>query len=276
VRLRGTEPGTSDEQVWRRFLDEVAWLYRQMDQMLRQRVAPVLSLFEIKTIVLCAHNRAAHRASEIEDLLARSLLCAPLAEALRRGPDVPATVTAITAVLAAVAPPAAEAGKAYAAHGLRGFEDGLMRGYLTHAATLPLQPAVARFVAAFIDLRNVMILYKQLHWSAPDAAAFIPGGSLAPAVFAEALTGRQETAVADVARRATGLKVLPAAASEGALETVLLSCLARELRAAARNGELVPTALDYLWRQYVAARNVAVLLHGAGLEAAVLERELIQ
>jgi vacuolar-type H+-ATPase subunit C/Vma6 len=275
VRRQGLPPGLTDERIWRRLLDEVAWLYGQMDRSLRRRVAPVLELFELKTIVLCVRDRAAHRATEVEGLLAGSLLSGALTQVLRTAADVRAAIAGVTGLVASVAPPAAQAASGYAAHGLRGFEDGLVRGYLAHVATRSLDPAVARFFAAFTDLRNVMILYKQLHWDAPDALAFVPGGALGTAPFATALAGRTETAVAEIARRATGLKTLPPAAGEGALETVLLSCLAGGLRGAARGGEAVPVVLDYLWRRYAEARNSAVLLHAASLDPAVVERELI-
>lgn len=256
-------------------LAEFEWLYGQMDRALRHRLGPVFVLFELKTIVLCVRNKVAHRAIEIDGLLARSLLGAPLRQALTDEPSVQATIAAVTAVVAAAAPAAREAADGYASGGLRGFEDGLMRGYLAHVATAPLDGTVSRFFAAFTDLRNVMILYKQLRWGIADPAAFIRGGTLEPVVFERALASKDPAVVAELSSRATGLKSLAPATTEGNLETVLLSTLAQRLHQAARAGGAVAVIVDYLWRKYAEARNSAVLLHGAGPGAGALERELI-
>ncbi len=275
LRARGLAAGTTDERIWEALLAEFAWLYGQMDRALRRRLAPVFGLFELKTIVLCVRSRAAYRGNDLERLLAHSLLSSAVQQALRHEPDLRSTVAAVTQLVGRDAPPVREAVNAYAGHGLRGFEDSLMRGYLAHAAASRLHPVVQRFFAAFIDLRNVMILYKQLRWGVADAAAFIPGGAFEPLSLERALAGQQPAAVDDLVKRATGLDALPAAASEGALETVLLASLTRRLRQAGRDSEDVGLILDYLWRNYVQARNLALLFHGGGLDAGALERELI-
>jgi vacuolar-type H+-ATPase subunit C/Vma6 len=275
VRVRGLAPGVSDERIWQGLLAEFEWLYGQMDRALRRRVGPVFVLFELKTIVLCVRNKAAHRTLEIDGLLARSLLGAPLRHALKDEPSVRATIAAVTAVIGAAAPSAREAADGYASGGLRGFEDGLMRGYLAHVATATLDATVGRFFALFTDLRNVMILYKQMRWGIADPAAFIRGGTLEPVVFERALASKERAAIADLAERATGLKALPPAETEGSLETVLLSTLSRRLHQAARTDGAVAVIVDYVWRKYAEARNSAVLLHGAGTDVIQLEGELI-
>ena len=99
--MHGLAPGVSDERIWQALLAEFEWLYGQMDRALRRRVGPVLVLFELKTIVLCVRNKAAHRTIEIDGLLGRSLLGAPLCQALKDEPSVRATIAAVTAAVAA-------------------------------------------------------------------------------------------------------------------------------------------------------------------------------
>ena len=149
-----------------------------------------------------------------------------------------------------------------------------MRGYLAHAATTRSHPVIQQFLRAFVDLRNVMILYKQLRWGVEDAGAFIDGGTF------ELSRLVQLNSWEGLAKEAAGLRVLPAAANQGALETVLLTSLTGRLRQSGRdnlgrNSDGVGLILDYIWRIYVHARNVAVLYHAADLGEATLERELI-
>lgn len=275
LRSRGLAPGTTDAGIWEALLAEFEWLYGQMNRPLRARLGPVFVLFELKTIVLCVRSKAAHRLGEVERLLARSLLAEPLQQALRHEPDVRSTVVAVTGIMAGGGPPLPGAPGADGRFGLRAFEDGLMRGYLAQTLASRLHPVVRQFFVAFVDLRNVMVLYKQLRWGVADAAAFVAGGTLEASRLERALAGRDLATAEDLARRAAGVAVLPAAASEGALETVLLASLTRRLQQWGRAGEDVGLILDYLWRHYVQARNRAVLFHGGGLDAAALERELI-
>lgn len=274
VRAHGLAAGIADERIWGALLSELEWLYGQMNRALRECFAPVFVLLELKTIVLCLRNKEAHRATEIDTLLTHTLLADSIRLVLRDQPDVPASITTLVETTAEALPGLGEAATAYADRGLRGFEDSLMRGYLAHAATTRSHPVIQQFLRAFVDLRNVMILYKQLRWGVEDAGAFIDGGTFEPSRLV------QLNSWEGLAKEAAGLRVLPAAANQGALETVLLTSLTGRLRQSGRdnlgrNSDGVGLILDYIWRIYVHARNVAVLYHAADLGEATLERELI-
>ena len=272
---RAGPPEVTDESIWGALLAEMEWLHGQMNGRLRRCLGPVLALFELKTIVLCVRNKAAERAGEVERLLARSLLGDRLKLALRTSPDVRSAVATTTEVLAEHAAELRELSTAYAEKGLQGFEDGLVRGYLTTVGAQRLHPVVRRFFEAFIDLRNLMMLYKHLRWSLGEEIPWITGGTIEPARLEEAASRGDFAGLEALAREATGLDSLPPAASEGSLETVLLASLTRKLKQSARTGPDVGLILDYAWRSYVQARNLAVLCHAGELEAATLERELI-
>jgi vacuolar-type H+-ATPase subunit C/Vma6 len=271
----GLPAGTTDESIWRALLEEFEWLYRQMDRSLRRCFAPVFMLFELKTIVLCVRNKTVQRTAEFERLLERSLLSDRLQQALRESPDVRSTVSAVVELLATVAPDLRALETDYAEEGLRGFENGLMRGYLAQVSATRMLPAIREFFAAFIDLRNLMILYKHLRWEIAGEAVFIRGGTLEPSRFVQAAARKELAGLEALAQEVTGSKDVPAAASEGALETVLLRRMTQQLRKAGRESEDVGLILDYVWRSYVQARNLAVLHHAGDLEPETLERELI-
>lgn len=268
-------PGTTDESIWRSLLEELDWLYCQMNRSLRDCLAPVLALFEIKTIVLCLRNKTAQKANSIDRMLERSLLTDGVKRLLRAATDVSATIGALAGFLGASTDEPGALGRAYAEAGLRGFEDSLMRGYLTHVAQIRSHQAIRSFFASFIDLRNVMILYKHLRWEIEQAPAFISGGSIELSRFLEIANGRTTVGLETLVREITGGDSAPGAVTEGALETVLLRSLARELRDRGRAQEPVGVILDYVWRLYLQARNMALLFHGTELDAGTLERELI-
>ncbi|KPJ80315.1 MAG: hypothetical protein AMJ58_09005 [Gammaproteobacteria bacterium SG8_30] len=274
---RKAPPSTSDEAIWDGLLEEYAWLYGQMDARMRARLAPVLALFELKTLVLCLRNIDAGRREEVARLLEHSLLAEPVVSALRTAGDVRTALAA----LAEVAPSALGAGAgaledAYAKGGLKNVENRLVRAWLAQAVKGRLAPSVRAFLVAFIDLRNVVTVYKRLRWEIEDEEpAFIAGGSLLIERLAAASARGAMAQFDALVREVAGRDAPPLAASETALETVLLGHLAGRLREDAREGGDVAVLLDYLWRLYVAARNRALLLHADVQGTAMLERELI-
>lgn len=256
----GPLPEASDERIWEALLRELAWLHAQMNRELRDTFAPLFALFEIKTIMLCLRNRAIGRAGEIARLLERSLLADDVKAFLLRGPDVRFTI-------AALGLPQNE--------DLPAFENGLMRLFLEDVAVRRLEPALKTFFTEFIDLRNVMLLYKHLRWSLAGRCRFISGGSVELPLLEEIARQRDDAAFDALLERVTGLATVSVAASEGALETILLRSITKRLlksRHAAGNLALI---VAYVWRLYVQARNLAVLHHGTRIEQRTLERELI-
>ena len=274
---RKAPPAASDEAIWDGLLGEYAWLYAQLDERMRARLAPAFALFELKTLVLCLRNIDAGRREEVARLLRHSLLAEPVVRALRAAGDVRTALAALAGAAPATLGGSGALGDAYAKGGIKDVENRLVRRYLADAMKLRLTPPVRAFLVAFIDLRNLVTAYKRLRWEIADAEpAFIAGGSLAIARLAEAAAPGATAKLDALVREVAGRAAPPLAASEIALETVLLGHLAGRLREATREGGDVDLLLDYVWRLYVEARNRAVLLHAGGeRDAAALARELI-
>lgn len=275
VRTHGLPPGTTDDVIWEGFLQELAWLRVQMNRRLRDSLEPVFGLFELKTLVLCLRNKAARRDADIERLLASSQLSDGLRAALLGEPDVPAAVAAIAGAVGSATGEQVSLQHAYAESGLKGFEVRLTRHYLELRTDARLHPVVRAFFATFVDLRNVMTLYKQLRWGIEDAAAFIPGGTVEPSRVRHLCASKDTAGLDLLVREIAGRAAPPLAVAEGALETILLGSLTRKLRRAERDDDPVGLVLDYAWRVYIDARNRSILLHAAGLEPATLVKELV-
>ena len=268
-------PEASDERIWEALLRELEWLHAQMNHRLRDMFAPLFALFEIKTIVLCLRNKAIRRTTEIERLLERSLLADRLKEILLRGTDVRSTIAALVDAMAGTSEAFRELESVYAEGNLQGFENGLMRVYLQEVAAKHLDPAMKMFFVLFTDLRNVMLLYKHLRWGVDGPCLFIRGGTVEPSRLLAILARRDTAALDDLVRGVTGLETMSVAASEGALETVLLRSITRRLAKLRHTTEGVGLIVVYVWRIYVQARNLAVLHHATDLDPQTLERELI-
>jgi hypothetical protein len=275
LRSRGLLPGESDEGIWEALLQEFEWLHGQMNRGLRARLEPVFVLFELKTVVLCLRNKEVLRSVEIDRLLQHSLLADRLQDALRQEPDVRSAIAAIAEAFVTTPGGGRVLESIYADGGVKGVETWLMHGYLERVAGERLHPAIHGFFVSLIDLRNVVTLYKHLRWGVDDPAAFIPGGTIEPTRLRQASANKDSAYLDALVRGIAGRAAPPMAASEGALETVLLASMTRELRKTGGAGEDVGLILDYIWRVYVHARNRALLLHAGGLGADALERELI-
>lgn len=272
----GAAAGVAEEESWGGLLRELDWVHRQMEQGLRETFAAVFVLFELKTIVLCLRNRSVENATAAADLLRQSLLSDDVKDALREPGDVQSTIAELAGELAVAGEAFGHLGAVYAKSGLRGFEDGLLRAF-SEVATGQQHGAIDDFLVTFVDLRNVMILFKHLHWEMGEPAPFLTGGRIEGARLARILARRSqpESDFDRLVQELTGLARAPAAEDQAGLETVLLRTMTDRLRKAARESEDVGVILDYLWRVYVQARNLAVLHHAADLSAERLERELI-
>jgi len=274
-RPPGLEDAASDEAIWDELLTEFDWLRRQMNPPLRSVFAPVFTLFGIKTLVLALRNKAAERHAAVGRLMQHELFADDLREALVSAPDVGSAVAAVVDAFTPALGDARGLAAAYADAGLKGLETRLTRDFLGSAASIRSPPAIERFFAAFIDLRNVMTLYKHLRWGFHDAAAFVPGGTLATARLSTASASGESRRLDDFVREIAGDAAPAMAAGEVALESRLLSHLTRMLRKHGREGDDVERILDYVWGLYVHARNQALRLHAGRIDAGSLERELI-
>ena len=269
-------PGTidADEQIWGGFLDELEWLFRQMDARLRDVSAPLFGLFEMKTIVLCLRNASLDRPEAQRRLLERSLLSAEVRRILGQRRQVGAIVAALGGALGGFSPAFLDLDSRYFEAGLKGCEDALMRMYLEAVTEARLAPPARYFLTRFTDLRNLMALYKHLRWDLKGPMVLIRGGTIATAVFRDVVAREDRGALDALVARAAGLR-LTDAASEIGIETRLLAALGSTVRRACRErgGDwLVP---DYMWSAYVHARNLAVRHHAAGLDPSAVAREMI-
>jgi hypothetical protein len=236
---RPEEAALADAERWQGLLREVSWLYRQMEEGLRQTLVPALSALELRTLLLCLRLRNAPGFERGERLLAASLLDEALKAALRRETSLPAAVLNISHALAKTHPACRGMERAFAGGDLAAFEQALTRLFLEQTLAKPLAPEVRQFLRRLVDLHNLLALYKFRRWQIPGRPGFIPGGNVP-------------------SRRLEDLH------QAGIAEEAVLAWIGRELR---RPGAGAPgPILDYLWHCYLRARGQGMIRARRDLE----------
>ena len=268
-------PGASEEAIWGALLLELNWVHLQMNPRLRQTFTSLFLLFELKTIVLCLRKRAFDKTAGVEGLLEGSLLADAVKQALAQAVDLQSVIAALGETMSIASDDFRGLSRAYDEAGLRGFEDALVRIFLEQLADRKLHPVIREFIGSFIDLRNIVILYKHLRWELEGEAPFIRKGAIDTSNFYKILESHDQRGFDDLVRGVTGAGALSNAASEAALESVLLRGMTTKLRRIGRESEDVGLILDYVWRVYIQARNLAVIYHGEGVGPDALEKEVI-
>lgn len=265
--------GRSEEEVWRSMLGEFQWVHRQMEPRLRKVFAPLFGWFELRTLVLCLRNLGEGESGKVEEILFFSLLSEHLKKVLRSGPDTAAACRGVAEQLALGAVKFGRLGKIHSEQGLVGFERALTDLYLAEILSAPLHPVIGDFVRRLIDTRNVMVLQKQLRWEIKEPPLFVRGGRIGEGTLLEVAERGGRAGIAPLVERLTGRKGdLP----PGEMEQALLSGLTRQARRAGRESAGIGLVLEYLWGCYVEARNLSLIVHGAGVDREALRKELIR
>jgi hypothetical protein len=251
---------------------ELRWAYRQMDDGMRLTFAPFFFWVELGTIILVNRFRRTGQRERSAPLLAASLLGQRLRQLLAREGEPAPLFDELGVLLGAVCGPCRELGGVYRQRGGRAWEEQLVRLFLERMTEAPLHPVLAEFFRALIDLRNLMVLAKQLRWQLHDPEAFARGGEIPPKRLQRVLAEGTPTLPAALLGLLPGMA--PPAAAPANPEPLLLHWLTRRVRQLAREPGGIGLILDYLWQRIMTARNLGLVFHGTDLERPALHAEL--
>jgi hypothetical protein len=252
---------------------EFCWVYRQMNDELRQTFAPLFFWFELRTILLALRFRRAGERGKAVRLLSASLLAEPVRQALTEEGDPARLIDELAGLLATVAEPCRGLGDICRQQGWKYFEQGLVTCCLERMPGPPVHPLLREFFRALIDLRNLVTLAKQLRWQLKGPSAFIRGGELATTRLEKAREEGTPEGLAALLGSLPGMGAVPAV--PGNPEPLLLGWLTRKLRALGRDPLGIGLVLDYLWNCSVEARRLGLLFHGQALDRETMAAELI-
>jgi len=260
-------PATAEGTGWTDLQKEVRWLHRQMNSDLRLDIEPVLTMFEIHTLVFCLRYLDRGDPARIRELLRFSLMRREIKACLRRATGREMAVTGIVGILSEMDERFRGLEKIWREEGLGRFE-AAMRGAI-HDYFLRKRPTppVGRFLTSLIDLRNLLSLYKNLHWGVGAPPPFTAGGSIPPGKLRKIHLHGDKAAIA---------AELGEGRAESAVDTLFFRSLTRELRRQGREMSPACRVLDYLWRRHLEARNLRLFTLGRELPAELLETELVR
>jgi vacuolar-type H+-ATPase subunit C/Vma6 len=180
----------------------------------------------------------------------------------------------LAGLLAAVAEPCRDLGKICRQRGGRAFEQRLVTLYLERMADLPLHPVLREFFRGVIDMRNLVTLAKQLRWRLSEPLAFIRGGEISTERLVKA---REEGTVAGLALLLRALPDMGAVPTTPANpEPLLYGWLTRKVHRLGRDPLGTGLVLDYLWRCFVEAHNLSIILQCEGPDHEPARGELIE
>jgi len=263
----------SAEGIWKGLLHEFAWVYGQLDDAAREVFAPFFTWFELKTLILCLRNKAAKNSVKIKELLTASLLAENLQKILAGERDAFAAVAAVETAFSSHSAAFRGLQDIFRSKGLQGLEQALTDTWLEQVSAAELHPALRDFIRGLIDFRNLLNLYKRLHWEVPGTPSFLKGGLISRARLDEVLAARQPAGFAALLNR------FPGVPGEGGVsgnpEHLLLRWMTRSLRIKSREPSGCGLLLDYLWRSYIETVNLGILCNWKSIDRGTIAVELI-
>lgn len=245
--------------IWRFLRDEYAWIYRRMNDQLRENFNPYFSYHACSTLIVCLRYLAAGRNPDtVSQELHNSLLHDEIQQALLSGREFSALLPVLEQHLAAFSEHFQGLSKCFKAEGIAGLEI-ILRNGLYGTVFSQKQPSLLQmFFQHLADINNCMSLAKNLRWQLEAEPPLIKGGSVPISTFNKAFYRKDLVPV---------LRLLNLKDPEGAaapttkLESRLLSHLTTRLRSISYQRTATGEILFYLWEQYRYTRNISMVLH---------------
>jgi len=259
--------------LWQSLQQEHQWIFSQLDEGMRRMLAPYFLYAELRSITVCLRMLEGEKAQETAPVLAGSLLCGKLKQALSGG-EADAAVAAVEELFCGISPAFRGMQEVHEKKGMRELEQQLVGRYLGAVLKQPLHPVLRELFVRIIDARNILSLYKSLRLASRDDSIFLPGGTI-PVERLRDLQERDDLfAAVTLVRQAAGITI--AAPEPTQVEVALYRGITRFLKREGRDPLSVGLIIDYLWRCSMEVTNLSVLFAGKDLEREAIAAELVQ
>jgi hypothetical protein len=259
--------------IWHFLRDEYLWVYKRMNNRLRQHFEHYFAYNEINNLHMCLRFLWHGEVPEhIRQELSQSLLHEDILALLRGKKGFSEILNAIETRLCAYAKQFAGLGVCYEKKGVSGLESYLRESLFTFICVQRQPPILQFFFRALIDFYNCMSVAKSMRWEINTVPSIIPGGTVPIARFKRACLRKDllpvlrllhlpdpERSISDLAR----------------LEISLLHTISFKLKTWSYQRDVDAVILFYLWEQYRYTRNISVILITAPLSQESVRENIV-
>jgi len=233
--------------------DERRWLFKQLNSNQRKNLAPLFLYFEVEILFQCLRCIEAGQCERIEGLLQTSLLSGQVKQILRENSAPADVLMRLERELKCIEIPVKGLAESYESGGIQKSEEMIRRVLLSQVFFTVHHPDVLGFFRNLIDIRNIMILAKHLHWQLESKPDLYSGGSFRERVYKKNVT--EEELARRVRHFVRETVALGANLHPVRLEKELLYCLLKKLVISRRVSGLISSVIEYLWQWHITARS---------------------
>jgi len=260
--------------VWKKLLKEFKWVYIQMNKGLRDVFRQFFQYSELKTLLICFRNKIKKTPpAEIERLLSSSLLSEEVKETLKMETDLPSVLEVFEKELLFPSIRLSGLKDVFLKTGLLGVEHRLTSAFLEQIAGSELHSVIKKFFVYKIDSKNIIAISKYLRWGIKADPLIISGGGIRESKLRTVINTREIHKIVHLVYQLTGLSVEEPGPSN--VENTLLIGLTKKIKIMGREFEDIGFILDYLWRCFIEAQNLSIILYGKEINRDLLREELV-
>ena len=264
IRFRRAALDTSGQGQWagpadphRALKAEHAWIYAQLNRGLRRKLLPFFEYTELGTLIIALRHLSAGDPVAMEAQLQFSLLHPQLRKFLMSTAKITPLIRQLENLLSKNNPFLNGLTEHYLRQGPGGLEQALLGGFLQQAAAQSRCQPLREMLHYLLDMRNLLALYKHLHWKVPTPPPLLRGGKLPPPITEKIWATQDMARLLELIQKRAGQKGDPEAPG---VEDFLFAGLTRQMYRAGRNPLQAGLILDYLWRCRLASRKRGVHL----------------
>jgi hypothetical protein len=244
--------------IWRFLRNEHQWVYKRMNNKLRNHFESYFAYQEISTLIVCLRYLSGKEIDRVLQALHNSLLHDDIQNILTSNLDFAAKLQALEYYFRSYSGFLKGLRERYEKKDIAALEVFVRDCFFTSILSQKQPSLLKKFFHHLVDFHNCISLAKALRWQIEAEPALIDGGTVPLERFKAAYFRKNLYPVLKLLR----LQDTDAAASSiQLLETALLKHISGKLKNWSLQRTEVGDILFYLWEQYRYSRNISMILY---------------
>jgi len=258
--------------IWRFLRNEHLWVYKSMNNKLRNHFESYFVYHEIRTLIVCLRYLSGNEIDRVLQELHNSLLHNDIQNILTSNLDFVAKLQALEYYLCSHSVFFKGLHERYEKKGITALEVFVRDRFFASALSQKQPSLLKTFLHHLVDFHNCIFLAKAIRWQIEIEPALINGGTLPVERLKGAYLRKNPYPVLQLLR----LQDSDAAASSiQKLETALLKRISRILKNWSFQRTEVGDILFYLWEQYRYSRNISMILNTIFLDNELVRERIV-